>query len=125
MPGYQTSGSITALYPGDSKVVFSAETPTSGTASLQVALSQAPGGTPTKLSMEIAFAAAPGAFEYDLETSDTDSDADYVPESTTVTTVNAGFVGRAEFPNIIALFARVRAKTQNANGVASTVKLTR
>lgn len=126
MPVYQTSGSITALYPGDSAIVVNNEQPASGTASRQVAIAQNPGGEAVKLSVEATFAAAPGAFEIDLQTSDTDSDADYVSEtSSTLTAVNANFTARAEFPNLVALFARVITKTANANAVNSTVKITR
>ena len=125
MPAYQTTGSITALYPGDSKTVISAEQPASGTASLQVALAQNPNGAAQKLAVEVAFAGVPGAFEVDLQTSDDDVDAHYVSNTTTISAVNAGNSARVEYPNIVALFARLLTKTQNANAVNCSATITR
>ena len=125
MSAYQTTGSITGLYPGDSSTVINNEQPASGTASRQVAVAQSPNGGQQKLSVQVSFPSAPGAFEIDLQTSDVDNDADYVSEATTITTVNADFTARAEFPQIVALFARLLTKTQNANGVNCTAIITR
>jgi hypothetical protein len=126
MPAYQTSGSITALYPGDSSTVINAEQPVSGTASKQVALSQNQGGGAAQaLSVSVNFSGAPGAFEIDLETADIDQDIYYVPNPATLTTVDANNTARGEYPNIVALFARLRTKTQNANAVNCTAQITR
>ncbi len=123
MPAYQTTGNIPALYPGDTTTVINAEQPATGTQSQQVAIAPAP--NPAKLSVEVFFSAAPGAFEIDLQTSDDDVASHYVSNVQTITVVNANNVARVEFPNIVALFALLKTVTQNANAVNCTAKITR
>lgn len=125
MPAYQASGSITALYPGDTATLILAERPAAGVASLQVALGGNPDGSPLKLSVEGLFAGAPGAFEVDLQTSDTDVDADYISQAAVLNAVNANNACRAEFPAIVAKFARLLTKIQTTNAVNGTFRITR
>lgn len=125
MPAYQIIGSIPAVYPGDSVVCINAERPAAGTAHQQVALSQNPNGDAIKVSVEVLFTGVPGAFEINLETSDTDVDANYVPQAAVLNGVDAANAARAEFPNIVAKFARLRTKTQSVNVVNCTARIGR
>lgn len=84
---------------------------------------------PIGFSLEIAFfsapgvPAAPGAFEVDCQTSDTDQDA-YFAKNTSISTVNSGNVCRIEMTNYWALFTRVFIANLT-NNVLTTVKITR
>ncbi len=125
MPAYGTIPPP-ALYPGDSGVAFNAEQPASGVASQAFALGNVWENYPQSISMEVQFAGVPGAFEFDIQTADTDTANAYNTEANgTLTTVNAGNWGRVELTGIKAKFARVLCKTQNANAVNATVKLNR
>lgn len=118
MPAYGASSTVTALYPGDSKDVIVNETPLTNYVSERAALYQDQQGVGGKLSVEIVFNAAPGAFEYDVQTSDTDVSANFVTEAAgAIAAVNANNVARLELNNVFAKFARLLCKTQNANAV--------
>jgi len=106
MPGYQTTGSITALYQGDSIMFWNGENPAVGSSSLQAALGPAIGTTGQSGSVQIVFAGAPGAFEIDVQTSDTDVASDYVSK-TQITTVDSNNVARAEISPLVAKFWRL------------------
>jgi len=120
MPVY---GSAPSGQTGLGALVWSAETPAVGTASVPVVMGRTP-NFPNCLGVEIAFAAAPGAFQIDLETADTDQDKYYVVKGSigTGTPLNAQFVGRIEITNIVAKFARLR-MVSRTNAVAVTAKL--
>ncbi len=57
-----------------------------------------------------------------LQTADTDIDAAYVQEGNAITTVNSGNVTRAEFPDVVAKFARIYIATLT-NNVTATGKI--
>src|SRR5438046_2515791 len=86
MPNYpNASGTNTvpssppsALYLGDSGSAFSAEKPASGQASVQFAIGQVGENAAPKVSVEVFFAAAPGAFEFDIQEAYQDNDVSYV-----------------------------------------------
>lgn len=126
MPAYQTTGSITALYQGDSFFFWNNETPAVGSSSLQAALGMDGGSQGTAASVEISFAANPGVFEVDVQTSDTDIDSDYVSKtSINQANLNAAFVGRIEISNpLVAKFWRLK-NVAMANAVEVTAKGTR
>ena len=114
-----------ALYPGDKGIVFNAEQPAAPPqASISVALGERPGGGVKTLSVEGFWSGAPGNFEVDLQTSDTDADGSYQAEGAGITQASAGVnttanTFRAEFANVSANFARLVLKTR-ANAVNLT-----
>lgn len=116
-----------ALYPGDKQAVFNIEQPVAGTASISVALAVRPAGGPNTVSVEGSWSGAPGNFEVDLQTADTDADGMYQIEGSGITqastTVNAtANTFRAEFINVTANFARLLLKTR-ANAVNLTASI--
>lgn len=129
---YAGPNGATALEPGDSVLVFNADSPTAGAvanaaganngASLAVATQRA-GGQPYGESWEIAFSGAPGAFEVDVQHADTDADANYVNVNS-VTAVNANNACRIELPSCWSKFSRLYVKTLT-NAVTVTAKCTR
>lgn len=123
MPVYQTLVLPPALYPGDHYFVFDNENPANGTLSERVALGADADGLAQKLSVQIVFASAPGAFELDIVTSDTDISTDFVANPTIINAVNANNVTRVELVNIVAKFAALLVVT--SPGVAFTAKFTR
>lgn len=123
MPAYKTLTLPPALYPGDSYLVFNSEDPANAELSERVALGPDPDGLSQKLSVEIVMASAPGAFEFDLQTSDTDVSTDFVSNPTTITAVTANNVARVEYINIVAKFAALLCVT--SPGVSVVAKITR
>jgi hypothetical protein len=80
MPAYKQSSAslpITALYPGSSVDVFSAEAVTTGERSQAVAFSNYPQGGATPQSIDIVFSGAPGAFTFNITFAAKDVAADY------------------------------------------------
>jgi hypothetical protein len=110
---------------GNSVAVWNNETvATSGANQFShaVALKRSPHAA-NVMSMEINFAADPGAFAIDLQVADTDADKYYVTKSTLNTGLNAGFTGRVEVTNLVSKFARLK-MVSRTNSVACTAKLT-
>ena len=125
MPAYGgNSGAIGTLVAGVPQTVWSNEAvPASGgnaQISVAVALHRSP-NFPNVFSVEIKFAADPGAFAVELQTADTNEDAYYVVKATLNAGLNAAFAGRIEATNIIAKFARLRMATKT-NAVNVTAK---
>lgn len=95
MPAYNANPALYAIAPGDYIQVWNAEQPTAGnnastgSASQQIAAYYAQ-GIGTGISFEGFFAAAPGAFEIDVQGSNIDADGQYqaLPNGA-ITTVNA------------------------------------
>lgn len=85
----------------------------------RVALVRGLNTTPQHLSAELQFSGAPGAYTWQIETADTDIDANYALEGAAVTTS----LPRIEVSNIAANFARIRVVTLT-NAVNVTGKLT-
>src|SRR5262245_21814300 len=119
-----------ALYPGDKQIVFNAEQPAAPQASISVALGVglgAPNGA--TISVEGFWSGAPGNFEVDLQTADTDADGMYQIEGNGITqnstTVNATANSfRAEFANVSAGFARLLLKSRaNAVNLTASIRL--
>ncbi|HUL32797.1 MAG TPA: hypothetical protein VL128_02845 [Candidatus Eisenbacteria bacterium] len=90
--------------------------------SAQVALAPAFSSGKIRVSVELQWSGAPGAISVQLQTADTDIDAAYVQEGSAITTVNSGNVTRAEFPDVVAKFARIYVATL-ANNVTATGKI--
>jgi hypothetical protein len=72
---------------------------------------------PQHLSAELQFSAAPGAYSWQIETADTDIDANYTIEGAVTTSLP-----RIELANVAANFARIRVVTLT-NAVTVTGKL--
>ena len=68
------------------------------------------------------WSAAPGAISVQFQTADTDIDAAYIQEGAAITNVNAANVTRAEFPDVVAKFARILIATL-PNNVTATAKI--
>lgn len=118
-----------AIYPADQTILFNAEQPAAPPqASIAVALGEGPGIPAGKnISVEGFWSGAPGNFEIDLQTSDTDADGMYQLEGAGITQASAGVnlvanTFRQEFNNVSANFARVLLKSR-ANAVNLTVKI--
>lgn len=136
MPPYVQSSQanpITALYPGSSVDVFSAEAVTNGERSQALALSNFPigaGGTP--VSIDILFNQAPGNFIIWVTLSAKDVAADYsAPDNTyeiTQAQLDASGANQAvhfEVPYSDARFISLYVQTAPANGgttVTATIK---
>jgi|SRR5271154_2173045 hypothetical protein len=91
--------------------------------SAQVAIAPSFSTGKTRIAVEIIWSAAPGTISVQLQTADTDADANYVQEGTAITTVSSTNVSRAEFPDVVAHFARIVIATLT-NSVTATAKLT-
>lgn len=121
-----TNSPLTAIYPGDAPyALWSAETPLTSAKSQQVALGKPWLGNPQQISIALKFAADPGAFTIDIQTADTDAEANYVDESGyTKTVVDNGtnFTCRWEL-NVRANFVRLFQTLQNANSVTQTATI--
>ncbi len=106
MPEYGTNTAPILTWSQPTQV-WSAETPTLGELSQQVCLPPANEYLPKCLSVEIAFSAAPGTFEVDVMTTDTDNEA-YYTKKAAITEVNAGNVARVELTGIVAKFVALQ-----------------
>lgn len=113
---------------GDRGTLFDAETPNAPQASQRFALSPSPGtDQPYSFSVELTFAADPGAFSFQIQTADTDADVYYVtiPTTGTISSVSATyFRARAEFTAQKARFVRGLISSRT-NAVACTATITR
>lgn len=117
------------LFPGDTLALFNAEKPATGQSSVAVAIAPKEGRGGLALAFEFIFPAAPGAFNYQIQGADTDTNGSYFTEgSGTVNAVTAEsdgtFRARVELHPWQAKFARVAIAQQNANGVAVTINVT-
>ena len=121
MPAYGSATPIT-LEAGRAATVWSAETLSlpSAAKSLAVALRRH-ANMPNCFSVEILFAATPGAFSVELQTSDTNDDTCFVTKTTLSSGLNSSFVGRIEVTNAVAKFARLNMATRT-NAVAVTAR---
>lgn len=90
--------------------------------SAQVALAPAFSSGKVRAAVEIVWSAAPGVISVQLQTADTDIDAAYIQEGAAITNVNATNVTRAEFPDVVAKFARIYIATL-PNNVTATAKI--
>jgi hypothetical protein len=125
MPPYSNTFPGHSIAPGDSQQVMNGTETVNGATpfkSDRVALANLPGGEAEKISVRVAFGGAPGAFSWQLETSDTDVDTDYVIEGAAVSALGAGNVCRKEYTGISAKFARLNF-TALANAVSVTAEL--
>jgi len=90
--------------------------------SAQVALAPAFSSGKVRAAVEIVWSAAPGAISVQFQTADTDIDSAYSQEGAAISIVNTGNVTRAEFPDVVAKFARILIATL-PNNVTATAKI--
>ena len=90
--------------------------------SAQVALAPNFSTGKVRCAVEIIWSGAPGSISVQLQTADTDIDAAYNQEGSAITTVSSGNVTRAEFPDVVAHFARIYIATL-PNNVSATTKI--
>ena len=90
--------------------------------SAQVALAPVFSSGKVRAAVEIVWSAAPGVISVQLQTADTDIDAAYANEGAAFSNLTAGNVTRAEFPDVVAKFARILIATL-PNNVTATAKI--
>jgi len=124
MPSYSNLVLPVSVGFGDSaSVIASTDTIFPATfKSAQVALAPSFSSGKIRAAVEIVWNGAPGAISVQLQTADTDIDAAYIQEGAAITNVNAGNVTRAEFPDVMAKFARIYIATL-PNNVTATGKI--
>jgi hypothetical protein len=124
MPTYQNVVPPISIAQGDTATVINNENPHPALPykSAQVALTGGLRINAQRLSAEVTFAAAPGAFSFQLQTADSDTDASYSPEGAAVTALTGTNVARIELNNVVAKFARIYFSSLT-NNVAVTAKL--
>jgi hypothetical protein len=126
MPAYNTIAPAPALNPGQQQLAFNTENPATGALSQQFEVLGTERNTIPALSVEISFAAAPGAFSFTVMEADTDLQGNYIEVGTdAVTTVNTSNVARIDVPQFIGTFISIQCTTANANAVNATVKISR
>ena len=123
MPNYGTlqAGNTlpTALQPGDSMLLFNAESPTAPQSSIAFAVGYNPGGGGSNpIVFEAVWASSPTATLY-IQGSNTDADAQYITLGTITNTSPAYYADSGGFA-----FYRVQLASQSAGG-AITVKVKR
>jgi hypothetical protein len=124
MPAYNTL-TPPALYAGDTGVAINNEAVVAGYFSQQFALAKdLVNGEPQSLAVEVVFSANPGNFEVDLQTADTDANANYVTKASLSGGLNGSYVGRIEVAQMSAKFARLAIPTLQ-NAVNLTARMTR
>jgi hypothetical protein len=90
--------------------------------SAQVALAPNFSSGKVRCAVEIIFSGVPGAGSVQLQTADTDVDANYVAETTAITTTASATSYRVEFADVVARFARIYIATL-PNNVSATAKI--
>jgi hypothetical protein len=124
MPSYSNTLPPSSVGFGDSASVI-ASTDTLYPApfkSAQVALAPSFSSGKIRCAVEIIWSGAPGPISVQLQTADTDVDGAYIQEGSAITNVDTGNVTRAEFPDVVAHFARIYIATL-PNNVTATAKI--
>jgi len=127
MPGYPGGGQARLLRTNQQIFLFNNETVAAARASIAVQLDRISHSSyPFGASFQVKFSGDPGAFEVDIQTSDTDNDADYCTINllNSSSQLNSNFVGRVELPNFWAKFVRGYVRTLT-NAVTTTLLVTR
>ena len=127
MPAYGTLATPSALYSGDSALAFNAEQPATGVLSERYALAPSIDGLEVGLTVTFTFSGVPGAFEFDVYESEIDLLNNFIdlPTQSKITAVNANNVGRIDITPFFGNFIAIYCKTQSANAVNATVRITR
>jgi len=122
MPTYSNTYPPSSIGAGDSFIAISpTDTLSASFKSAQVALQHTYAGTQQRLSVEIVFSGAPGTFQVNLQTADSDVDANYQTEGSNITTAPNN-VARLEVNQVVANFARLIFSALG-NSVTATAKI--
>lgn len=132
-PSCSTPGPASAcLFPGQSGFLFNAEQPTSTTRSQQFQIPYVAAQPVANLSVECIWASNPGTFEYDIQRADTDATGNYVTIQTAGAMTSApqangsgNYVATVDLSPWRGTYISLYVKTQTANAVNGTCKLTR
>lgn len=124
-----TNSPLHAIYPGDTFPLFSAESPLTGQASIQVPIGELWQRRVTGISVEIIFSANPGAFNFQIQGADTDNPAAYFTEGSgtvnqSTAMADGTFRARVELSPWVAKFMRLLINTQTANAVTVSANVT-
>lgn len=119
MPAYGSAAPGASSTMGGA--VWNNEAVAAGGKSVPICLARS-ANLPNCVSVQLEFAADPGAFAVDLQVADTDADKYYVTKATLNTGLNPTFVGRMEVTNLVAKFARLKMVTKT-NAVNVTAKM--
>jgi hypothetical protein len=124
VPAYSNAFSPLSIIRGESAQVLNENGVSTALpySSSRVALLPGAGIHAQRLSAEVSFSGAPGAFSFQVQTADTDDTAHYVNEGSAVSAVNASNVARLELNSVVAKFARITF-TALANNVTVTATL--
>lgn len=126
-PGpYPGSGKAALLRPGQYLYLLQNQLVTAPLVTIAFQIERTKSGFyyPAGFSLEISFSGAPGTFEVDLQTSDTDQDGFFCQAAVLNGGLNPSNVGRIEWTNYWALFGRAKVVTLT-NPVSMTIKATR
>jgi hypothetical protein len=124
MPAYGTAA--IPLSPGDQGTAFSAESLVTGTASVTFYLGEPKTNGPKTVSVEILFSGAPGTFQLDVQSADTDTATAYQNvASATVTAVDTNNRARVELYPFVGKYLRIMPTDDPSNVVTATIKVTR
>ena len=127
MPGYSGTGQAKLINYNQQRRLWVAETVAAGASSIAVQLRRIEGQSyPWGCAFEITFSGAPGVFEVDAQTAETDTDANYVTVAQ-LAAVNASNVGRIDLTAATPFFGKfVRLHmTALANAVTTSGIVTR
>lgn len=124
MPAYPGTGQATLLNTNSQAYMWNAERVVAPGSSIAFQLErQKSASYPFGASFELLFSGAPGTFNVDIQTSDTDQDSAYVTVAS-LSSVNSNNAGRVELPNFWAKYCRGQ-MTVLTNNVNTTLKVTR
>ena len=122
---------LTQLFPGDTGVLFNAEKPITGSASIAFCITPLTEREVRGISVELIFPAAPGAFNYQIQSADTYDATGSAFFTGGTSTIVAGTVepdgttrARVELSPWIGKFVRLLVNQANANNVAVTANVT-
>lgn len=125
MPGYPGAGQAKLINYNQQRHLWNVETVPVGGASIAFQLRRIEGMSyPFGASFELRFGGAPGVFEVDIQTADTDTDSSYVTINVINSGLNSSNVGRLELVFFYAKFVRAKVIAL-ANVVPVTVLVTR
>ena len=125
MPGFAGTGKATLLRDNQQVYLWQNEPVAAGTLSIAYELARISHSFyPWGLSVEVMFAAAPGAFEIDIMGANNDSAGNYI-QIGSIATVNATNVGRWDMPsNVWPKYIAAFMKTLG-NAVNTSLQVTR
>jgi len=127
MPKYPRSGQAQLLRPNQQGFFFNGESVIAGQASQAFEIGRIQDAYPWGMSFQFAFSGNPGAFQYDVQTSDTDQANSYVTIASLTGGLNSSYQSRIELPQFWARYVRVNcvalAKRGDFNSCSDKMKM--